>query len=236
LDYIVNINKFHGPFDLLFYLIEANEVDIYDIPISEITDQYIGYIELLNDFNMEITSEFVLMASTLLEIKSKLLLPRQEIDEDPRDSLVVQLIEYKLFRDTAEELKEREDKEFRFISKPGEEIEYDNKSNEQLLFDGINAYDLMCTLQRLLKSKKINVEEDFSFQLEKDEYTITDCIDIISGKLDKLKKLNILELFSVNKSRKFIITVFLSILEMSKLKNVKLIQDSIFGDIYIQKT
>jgi segregation and condensation protein A len=235
LEYIVHISKFHGPFELLFYLIEANEVDIYDIPISEIADQYLSYVDLLTGFDMEITSEFILMASTLLEIKSKMLLPQRENQEDPRAFLVNQLVEYKLFREAASRLKEQEALEARFISKPAEEIEYDGTMNEQLLFGEISAYDLLYTIKKLLKNRAIPIKEETTYVIEKDEYTVTDCIHLINEKLEKLKKLNIIEIFSVNQSKKFMIVVFLSLLEMSKLRNLKLIQDCVFGEIFIQK-
>lgn len=232
----MQINKFHGPFDLLFYLIESSEVDIYDIPISEITEQYINYLDLLQDYDMSITSEFILMASTLLEIKSKMLLPQKEADDDPRVELVNQLLEYKLFRDSSEDLRLAEELESNCLSKPAEDIEYNSNLNEQLLFDEISAYDLLYTLQNLLKNKKIIIEDDFDFELEKDEFSISDCIKLINEKLGNLKKLNIMDIFELDNSKKFIITIFLSLLEMSKLRNLILIQDNIFGEIYIQKS
>ena len=233
--YIVHLNKFHGPFDLLFYLIESNEVDIYDIPIYEITEQYIGYVDTLQDLDMDVTSEFILMASTLLEIKSKMLLPRKEGVEDPREDLVSQLLEYKVYKSVSELLKTKEDKEKEFVGKPAEEIQYDSNFNEQLLFEEISVYDLMYTFQNLLKNCKDNEPEEIIFEIQKDEFTINDCMDIINEKLDILKKISIRDIFSSNKSRKFIVTVFLSILEMSKLKNFRLVQDYTFGEIYLIK-
>ncbi len=233
--YIVHLNKFHGPFDLLFYLIESSEVDIYDIPISEITEQYIGYLDALQELDMDVTSEFILMASTLLEIKSKMLLPRKEGSEDPREDLVSQLLEYKIYKGVSETLKTREEKEMEFIEKPAEEIQYDSSLNEQLLFEEISVYDLMYSFQELLKNCKDTEPEELIFEIQKDEFTITDCMEIINEKLGLLKKISIREIVSSNKSRKFIVAVFLSILEMSKLKNLKVVQDYTFGEIYLIK-
>lgn len=101
MEYSVNINVFQGPFDLLYHLIEKKEIDIYDIPIAEITDQYIEYLEQMMQFNMNVASEFILMASTLIEIKSQMLLPQKEKSEDPRQELVNKLLEYKLFKDVS---------------------------------------------------------------------------------------------------------------------------------------
>jgi segregation and condensation protein A len=235
LEYIVQINKFYGPFELLVYLIETNEVDIYDIPIAEITEQYIAYLDVLQEFDMAIASEFVLMASTLLEIKSKMLLPNQEKQEDPREELVNQLLEYRLYRMASEDLKVSEEKESRFIAKPAEDFHVEEAAVcEQLLFEEISAYDLLYALKNVLKRSRFDTEDNI-LELSKDEFTINDCIDLISEKLEILKKVNIVEIFSLHNSRKFVIAIFLSILEMSRLKNIRLVQDRIFGEIFIQK-
>jgi segregation and condensation protein A len=235
LEYIVQINKFYGPFELLVYLIETNEVDIYDIPIAEITEQYIAYLDVLQEFDMAIASEFVLMASTLLEIKSKMLLPNQEKQEDPREELVNQLLEYRLYRMASEDLKVSEEKESRFIAKPAEDFHVEEAAVcEQLLFEEISAYDLLYALKNVLKRSRFDTEDNI-LELSKDEFTINDCIDLISEKLEILQKVNIVEIFSLHNSRKFVIAIFLSILEMSRLKNIRLVQDRIFGEIFIQK-
>lgn len=237
MEYIVQINKFYGPFELLVYLIETNEVDIYDIPIAEITEQYIAYLDVLQEFDMAIASEFVLMASTLLEIKSKMLLPNQEKQEDPREELVNQLLEYKLYRMASEDLKVSEERESRFIAKPAEpseEFRVEEVPSEQLLFEEISAYDLLYALKNVLKRSRFETEDNI-LELAKDEFTINDCINLISEKLEILQKVNILEIFSLHNSKKFVIAVFLSILEMSRLKNIRLVQDRIFGEIFIQR-
>lgn len=235
MEYIVQINKFYGPFELLVYLIETNEVDIYDIPIADITEQYIAYLDVLQEFDMAIASEFVLMASTLLEIKSKMLLPNQAKQEDPREELVNQLLEYRLYRMASEDLKVSEEKESRFIAKPAEDFHVEESAVcEQLLFEEISAYDLLYALKNVLKRSRFDTEDNI-MELAKDEFTINDCIDLISEKLEILQKVNIVEIFSLHNSKKFVIAIFLSILEMSRLKNIRLVQDRIFGEIFIQK-
>ena len=143
MDYSVNINVFQGPFDLLFHLIEKKEIDIYDIPISEITDQYLEYLEEMMQFNMNVASEFIFMAATLVEIKSQMLLPQKEKEEDPRQELVNKLLEYKMYKNLSEELKKYEDESSFYISKPREEmaITSDTKT-EQLSLNEINVYEL----------------------------------------------------------------------------------------------
>lgn len=119
MDYSVNINVFQGPFELLYHLIEKKEIDIYDIPISEITDQYLEYLEEMMQFNMNVASEFILMAASLIEIKSQMLLPQKEKEEDLRQELVAQLLEYKIFKDLSEELKNMRKKPPTILPNPG---------------------------------------------------------------------------------------------------------------------
>jgi len=234
LSYIIQINKFHGPFDLLFYLIETNEVNIYDIPIAEITEQYIAYLDVLQEFDMAVASEFVLMAATLIEIKSKLLLPSKEKKEDPREELVNQLLAYKLYKQGAEALQISENKESLFIGKPAEDIQIEETVSEQLSFESISAYDLLYALKGLLKKHPFEPQDDL-IRIEKEEYSINDCILLISEKLQLLQRINLIDIITIHNTKSFVITVFLSILEMSRLTNIQLVQDKLFGDIYIQK-
>lgn len=236
MDYVVNLNKFQGPFDLLFHLIEENEIDIYDIPISEITQQYIGYLDQMVDYNMDVTSEFILMASSLIEIKSKMLLPNfnNQDEEDPRDDLVSKLIEYKLFKEVSEEFKEREIEELRFIPKPKEEIEYDKTLNEQVLFEEINVYDLLNSINSLLKRRKIEINREVpSFKLRQDDYSVNKCIKIVKKILKEKNKVNLIDVFKMDFNKGFIIAIFLSILELSRDKSIKILQDNLFGEIYL---
>jgi segregation and condensation protein A len=164
-----------------------------------------------------------------------MLLPNQEKQEDPREELVNQLLEYRLYRMASEDLKVSEEKESRFIAKPAEDFHVEEAAVcEQLLFEEISAYDLLYALKNVLKRSRFDTEDNI-LELSKDEFTINDCIDLISEKLEILKKVNIVEIFSLHNSRKFVIAIFLSILEMSRLKNIRLVQDRIFGEIFIQK-
>ena len=124
----------------MYHLIEKKEIDIYDIPISEITDQYLEYLEEMMQFNMNVASEFILMAASLIEIKSQMLLPQKEKEEDPRQELVAQLLEYKIFKDLSEELKKYEEETTYYITKPREEMALTSDSKtEQLFLNEINV-------------------------------------------------------------------------------------------------
>ncbi|MFW5891683.1 MAG: segregation and condensation protein A [bacterium] len=236
MEYIVNLKKFQGPFDLLFHLIEENEIDIYDIPISEVTDQYILYLEKMTEYSMEITSEFILMASTLIEIKSSMLLPnyKKEENDDPRMDLVNKLIEYKLFKNVCSEFREKEEKELKYIPKPKEEIEYDQRFNEQILFEEINVYDLLNSINSLFKRKKIQLSRETpEFKIRQDEYSIKKCMGIINKSFKEKDKINLLDILIGNLNKRFIIAIFLSVLEMSRNNKIQIIQDNLFGDIYL---
>src|SRR6056297_501624 len=229
MEYVVNLNKFQGPFDLLFHLIEENEIDIYDIPISEITQQYIGYLDQMVEYNMDVTSEFILMASSLIEIKSKMLLPNfnKKNEDDPREDLVNKLIEYKLFKEVSEEFKTKEKEELKFIPKPKEEIEYDEKLNEQVLFEEINVYDLLNSINSLLKRRKIQINREVpAFKFRREDYSVNECIKIIKKILKEKNKVSLLDIFKMDFNKGFIIAIFLSILELSKDSSIKIMQDN----------
>ncbi|NLK73372.1 MAG: segregation/condensation protein A, partial [Clostridiales bacterium] len=158
--YNIKLNVFEGPFDLLVYLIEKAQMDIYDIQISEITQQYIDYMEMMKKFNLEVAAEFLVLAATLIEIKSRMLLPNKEaalnenIEEiDPRTELVQKILEYKKFKNAAEELKEREEIASHIYFKVKEDIGYQNGNSEYIDLDldqFIQAFNLF-----LKKKKKI---------------------------------------------------------------------------------
>ncbi len=234
MEYFVNLDRFQGPFDLLFYLIEKNEVDISDIPISEITKQYLNYLDKMREFNMNVTSEFVLMASTLLEIKSKMLLPVVVEQEDPRQNLINQLIEYKLFKQAAEELKEKEEDQSLYITKPKEDISIQEKlDNEQLILNEINVYDLLNIFKNLMKDNIIEEVNHNEVKLFRENYNVQDCVNDLLEKIKEFKKLSLFSIIKSTMKREYIVVVFLSILELSKMKDIKIFQNNVFSDINI---
>ncbi len=242
MEYSVNLTTFQGPFDLLYYLIEQREVDIYDIPISEITQQYLEYLDEMKNLNMNITSEFILMAATLIEIKSQMLLPSKEKDaEDPRLQLVNQLIEYKICKVASEKLKEFEQNNSFFYSKPKEEIDFpDDNEFEQLFINTVNAYDLYNMFSKLLKEKNIKITQEpliTQNKIYRESYSVKTCVDDILIKLKKDKSVSVFALFEENISntnkKEYIVSIFLAVLELSKDKDIKIVQDKNFSDIII---
>lgn len=236
MEYSVNLNMFQGPFDLLFHLIEKKEIDIYDIPISEITEQYLDYLEQMRQFNMNITSEFILMAATLIEIKSQMLLPKKEKDEDPRLDLVNKLLEYKLFKDITEKLKEFEYESSYYFSKPKEEMCLTSDVKiEQLSLNEFNIYELYNIYCSLIKKQNIKIEQEKSYKIYKENYSVKDCIEFL---MKKIKKYGRISLFSTFKeqgtvTKEFIITTFLAVLELSNKQGMKIYQNYTYSDILI---
>jgi len=236
MEYSVNLNMFQGPFDLLFHLIEKKEIDIYDIPISEITEQYLQYVEQMRQFNMNITSEFVLMAATLIEIKSQMLLPQKEKDEDPRMELVNKLLEYKLFKDITLKFKEYENESSFYFSKPKEEMCLTSDVKiEQLSLNEINIYELYNIFLKLMKNKNIKVVHENTYKIYRENYNVKDIVDDL---MKRLKDYGRVSLFNTLKeqsriTKEYVITSFLAVLEVSNKPGIKVEQDGTFSDILI---
>ena len=167
MEYEIILDKFEGPLDLLYHLIEKDKVDIYDIPIYKITSQYISYINDMKELDLEITSEFLIMASTLIEIKSKMLLPKKDKEDithdedqlDPREELVKRLIEYKRYKEASIELKSRESTYKNIYYKRKEEIEY---LDDELDLEDISLKNIVDLYEKILENCiDFNEETDF---------------------------------------------------------------------------
>ena len=234
---ILHLSSFEGPLDLLLHLISKNEIDIYDIPIVEITKQYLDYIYNLNDLDMEVASEFVVMASTLLEIKSKMLLP-VEVDEneeeiDPREDLVARLIEYKAFKELTKELKESEKIYNSTITK---DPEYYSEIKEEYIVEDIDVSLLSKALRSILIKHKMRVNEFSENQtIETDTFSVDDSILTITKVLEKETKISFFSLFKGEVKKGYVIATFLATLELLKMNMVKLIQNEAYDDILLER-
>lgn len=232
--YSVKLDIFEGPLDLLLHLIRKNEVDIYDIPIAIITKQYLEYLSFLKELNLDVAGDFLLMASTLLQIKSRMLLPDPEpdagaIEEDPRAELVQRLLEYQRYKDAAVSLGEREilGREV-FANRVPEDsiplISMDDGPLELDLFELAEAFR-----QIMARVPMVNVHEVVNF----DTISIADAINRILSTLQDVEMLKFEELFHVEDGVDLLIVNFLALLELCRLKLVKLMQNAPCGMIYI---
>lgn len=242
MEYKIILESFEGPMDLLIHLIDEAEIDIYDIPINEITEQYIGYITTMKELDLEVTSEFLLMASTLLEIKSRMLLPQRvnkddeqlQLDEiDPRLELVRRLIEYKKYKQVSKELGGFEDVQKKVYYKPKEDLSFFTEENIEL--EEMDLNELVKALNNLLiKNKKSQTTIDIN-EIQKDEYTLDESIKKIRERFKDEEIIEFNDLFNENANRKEIIVTFLSLLELIKMEDVTIYQKDSFSEILISK-
>ncbi len=237
-DYKVKLEVFEGPLDLLLYLIKKEEVDIYDIPIERITNQYMEYLTLMQMLNLEVAGEFLVMAATLMYIKSRMLLPADqqvtdtetEEGEDPRWELIRQLVEYKKFKDAGLQLGQREEQQANIFSRgspeSGIEVDKDIPLAEVSIFDLINAFNEVL--------KKASAREDFREIIE-ERFTVSDKIEEILYTLRDRSEMIFGELFANASSRAEVVVTFLALLELIRLKRLKVVQVEAFGEIRVLK-
>lgn len=237
------LQVFEGPLDLLLHLIEKNKVDIYDIPIVTITEQYLAYVGEMQERDMDVMSEFLVMAGTLLQIKSKMLLPKTEKEEDeeedPRAELVRRLLEYKMYKYAALELKDMElDASRNFYKKPtipDEVSEYKEDVDPAALVDGMTLRmlnDIFKSVMRRQVDKIDPIRSKFG-TIEKEEINIEDRMLQVREEIRGLKGINFRTLLEARPTRMNIIITFMSILELMKEGAISIRQDAIFGEIVI---
>lgn len=230
--YRVKINEYEGPLDLLLHLIEDAKIDIYDIPINHITNQYIGYLNEMKSLDLTITSDFILMISTLLEIKSKMLLPKkEEFEEDPREELVHQLIEYRKYKKASLIFKDEMEDYNKRIPKKQEDLS--TYEEEELRLDNISLDKLKEAFELVIRKK---VMEDIDLdKIERDEYPVDESIEDIKKILTSYEQVNFMEIFEKVYIKEKIISMFLAILELSKNQFIKIIQEENYSEIILVK-
>jgi segregation and condensation protein A len=240
----VKLDAFEGPLDLLLHLIEKNKVNIYDIPIAEITEQYLMYLADIPEEDMDRASEFLVMAATLINIKSKMLLPPEVNEEgeeiDPREELVQQLLEYKMYRYIADELRGRQEDAgyvmFKDPSIPKELAAYREPPDVDKLFEGIELEDLHKIFERLMKQQVQRldpVRSNFG-KIEKETVTLPEKLDKLKKYARRHKRFSFRKLMENAETKMDIIITFMAVLEMMKQGNITVKQDHNFDDIEIE--
>lgn len=235
--YSIKIDNFQGPLDLLCYLIDKNKMNIYDVNLTEITDQYIEYLNAMEEMNLEIASEFIVMASTLLYLKSKNLLPKQEEEEEEitEEELIRRIIEYKKFKEISKVLKEN----YNIYSNRF----YKNQENinlpKQKLEKDYGKEKIPNIYKELIEKNSVKINQNAK-NIEKiaivEKYTVSDKVKQMYNILKKQKKFIFNKLFSSNKHEKQeVITAFSGLLELSRRSKIETNQEEIFGDITVEK-
>ena len=235
MSYKLKLDIFEGPLDLLLYLIKKNDIDVKDIPIAKVTEQYMQYIEMMKMMNLEVIGDFLVMAATLMQIKSRMLLPpdpgQQEEEElDPRDELVKRLQEYKIFKEIAEKLKEKESFRQDFFGRNiDEELSKEIKDDAKEVYFEANLFDLINAFTKALRKFK----EETVYQVNKEEYTVEQKIHEILHLLLEKESIMLTDLFVKAKSKIEVIVTFMSILELIRLREIIVRQKRLFDDIEV---
>ena len=240
----VKLNVFEGPLDLLLHLIDKNKIDIYDIPIVEITDQYMEYIHFMEKEDLGIMSEFMVMAATLLDIKCKMLLPKEVNEEgeeeDPRAELVQKLLEYKMYKYMSYELKDKMDAAanvyYREADIPKEVLKYKEPVDPAELLRGMTLEKLNAIFKSVIRRQEDKIDPIRSRfgTIEKEEVSLSEKMLELKEFAGKHKKFSFRALLEKQHSRIQVIVTFLSILELMKMGHIHVDQETLFGEIEIE--
>lgn len=239
----VKLEVFEGPLDLLLHLIDKNKIDIYDIPIVEITSQYMEYIRNMQESNLDVMSEFLVMAATLLDIKCKMLLPKEKTEEgeeeDPRQELVEQLLQYKMYKYISYELKDRQEEAelvlYKYPTIPDVVAEYEEPVDLDELLEGINMSVLDKIFQDVMKRQdaKIDPVRSKFGKIEKEEVPLPVKLIYVQEYAKTHRRFSFKTLLESQNSKMHIVVTFLAVLELMKTGNIRVEQEETCGDIMI---
>lgn len=234
---ILNIGDFEGPLDLLLHLIKKNKMEIFDVEISVITKQYLDFIHEMSDKNLDIASEYLVMAAELIEMKSRKLLPNSNEDDNedellnPEEELKRRLLEYQKYKDSTNTFRSLEEKRNNYFTKAPELIS--DYSTQKIENDGsVGIFDLLDAFQKLLERQNYN--KPINTKITRKELSVKERIVKIRDMLNKKQKVNFLELFD-DFSKPYVVVTFLSVLEMAKNREINIKQDNNFSDIYLER-
>lgn len=241
--YNVKLDSFEGPLDLLLHLINSLEIDIYDIPVAKITEQYLLYIHTMKEMQLDLASEYLVMAATLLAIKSKMLLPKRneeieasfdiEFEEDPREELVERLIEYRKYKEAASDLKSLEIERGQMFTKPPSDLsDFSKEVVHEKNDSNVSLYDMLGALQKLLRRKKL--QRPITTKISRQDIPIEQRMEEIVRDLKKTKeRRSFFDLFPVPDKQHIVVT-FLAILELMKRHEIIVEQEGNFADIFVK--
>lgn len=235
MEYEVKIDAFEGPLDLLLHLIKESKVDIWEVKIVDITNQYLNYIQAMENLNLNIASEYLVMASELVEMKSKMLLPRlvtedETEEEDPREKLIQRLVEYQKYKDMTKSFKELESIRHEFYTKAPENLK-EYADNETVISNDVTLDDLMLAFQKFLERKKAS--QPLSTTVTKKEITVEERRKSIRSILKQKGKVDFFDLFEVV-TKEYVVVTFLAILEMARKSELIIYQENDFDKITVE--
>lgn len=234
MSYKIKLEMFEGPLDLLLYLVKKDHLNIYDIPIAKVTQQYLDYLNLMQMLDLNIAGEFLVMAATLMQIKSKMLLPAEEgaaseeVQEDPREELVRRLLEYEKFKEIAGELRQKETDQREVFKRPKVEAEKEPDEKKEVYFEA-SIFDLINAFSQALK----DVPKEVFYEVVKDKFTMEEATHSILHLLLVKPQVKLSELFGRARNKLEIIVTFLAVLELIKIKEITACQSELFQEIEI---
>ncbi|MEP7213159.1 MAG: segregation/condensation protein A [Acidobacteriota bacterium] len=226
----ITLGEFAGPLDLLLYLIRKEQANIFDIPIAKITNQYVLYIRLMKKLDFAVAADFIVMAATLIEIKSKMLLPREPSEEsdeeidDPRQELVDRLLEYEQYKSAAQMLYERTTVEQAIFQRGKIETDENNAEINASVFDLLNVF------QKIVARHKDEVQ----MEIHREEISLADMMKNLKRRLFEFKELSVLAFFEEMHTKRELVTAFVAVLEIARAEGVRLTQSSTFADIILR--
>ncbi|MBP6681144.1 MAG: segregation/condensation protein A [Saprospiraceae bacterium] len=241
LTYTIRIEAFEGPFDLLLFFIERDELDIYDIPIAKIADDFLGYVHTMENLNIDMASEFILVAATLMRIKAKMLIPRKEVDEqgneiDPREELIQRLIEYKSYKEVTEELRRKEESRSMSFPRGNVQVELAALAEEALAdaeLESLTLYKLLQAFKRVMdrleeaKRNPVHTIVQYTFTIQEEQNQIV-------NKLVQKPRLDFIDVFATCESRIHAIVTFLALLEMINNQVVRILSGEGINNFWIE--
>jgi segregation and condensation protein A len=236
LPYQVRIENFEGPLDLLLHLIKKNEINIYDIPVAMIAQQYLEYLEAMEELNLNVAGDFLVMAATLLQIKSKMLLPVDETADDdeegpdPREELVRRLLEYKAFKEAARQLDDQE-KVWREIFWREQALTVEEEVEEDLPLENVSLFDLVDALKDVLERNP----SSGLIEIAPDNLTVRERMNLILETLEGKDSVSFAALFEGSSHRMVVVVTFLALLELMRLRVARVFQAETFGPILVSR-
>jgi len=234
--YRVKLENFEGPLDLLLFFIKRDELNIYDIPIARIAKEFLSYVQLIQQLDLDIAGDFLLMAATLMQIKVRMLLPKSEEEEDepdPREELIRRLLEYKRFKEVSESFKKMEEKQSKvFYREYFKHDEIEAKKEDVNLLKEVSMFDLLKAFKKVLQ----NVKDDTVFTIKKIPVSIEEQMNFITGFFGEKKQYRFLELVSNYKEKIVIIVTFIAMLEMMRDNKIRVYTAGEYNDMIVYRT
>ena len=229
--YEITIDNFSGPMDLLLHLIKEAKMDIMDIKLEIIIDEYLDYIKKMEEMNLDIASSYLVMASELIEIKSRMLLPKaedEEEEEDPKERLINRLILYEQYKNQIDSFKELEKERSNYFTKIPSSLEEYKEGENKIQLENVTLDDLVDAFKKFLD--RVELEKPVTTKVTKKELSVEDRIRNIKDRFKKQKRIDFFDLFEV-KTKEYVVVTFLAILEMAKNGNIRIIQEDNFQNI-----